>query len=117
MTELKIERTGPRHDAGVQITLTVPWVEMEHPTMGDMRNDGAEVDAVLIAGAVPALVRQVASEHPWALHGPLYILLDEARDKARRAGQMDSALFTKLAVAQRLLNELNRASFPERSGR
>ncbi|RYH00688.1 hypothetical protein EU805_17135 [Salipiger sp. IMCC34102] len=74
--------------------------------MDEMRRDGPDGEHVLIGGAIPALVELVGREHPWSLYGPLYDLLLEKRELARRAGQMDMELFVKLAVAERLLKEL-----------
>ena len=105
-TELKIERNGPAKDADVRLTLTVPWDRMAHAIMEEMRRDGPDGDHVLIGGTIPALVELVAREHPWTLCAPLYDLLAERREYARRAGQMDTELFVKLAVAQRLLDVL-----------
>ncbi len=110
-TELKIERAGLAKDADVRLTLTVPWDRMAHAIMEEMRRDGPDGDHVLIGGTIPALVELVAREHPWALCAPLYDLLAERREYARRAGQMDTELFVKLAVAQRLLDVLRHCEY------
>lgn len=106
MTELKIERTGPADDADLRLTITVPWDRMAHKIMKEIRTWGPDGDQVLLGGAIPALAELVGREHPWSLYGPLYNLLNDRREFAERAGQMNMALFVKLGVAELMLGEL-----------
>ena len=92
MTELTIERIDPGPDGvagGVRLTATVPWSEMTKRTMDKMierrvalpaddeEDDDVFVsgdlpvdhDALLIVGAIPAVVTAVARLRPHAMYG------------------------------------------------
>ena len=105
-TELKIERTGPAKDADVRLTLTVPWDQMAHAIMEEMRRDGPDGDHVLIGGAVPALTDLLGREHGGALFAPLYERLLEEMEQDRRPGEDDERMAAGFAAARRFLNGL-----------
>jgi len=116
--ELKIERTGPAHDADVRLTATIPWSQMSHRVMEDLRQQWGQLedfedDAALIAGAIPSVVKLVGHQRPQVMWGPLNAYaweLDEQRvrlSKHRRGDQNEEAwLDAKYKTVSVLLREL-----------
>ncbi len=116
--ELKIERTGPAHDSDVRLTVTIPWSQMSYRVMEDLRQqwgrlEGFKEDAVLIAGAIPAVVQLVGHQRPQVMWGPLNAYaweLDEQRIRLsshRRGDRNEEAwLDAKFETVSVLLREL-----------
>ncbi|MEM6693517.1 MAG: hypothetical protein AAF626_02500 [Pseudomonadota bacterium] len=108
-TELKIERVNPGADGapgGVRLTATVPWSEMSKVVMDgfverrvavpddstpiDMDDvfvsgdDPVDHDALLVAGATPAVVDSVARLRPSTMYGLLNGYACELREQRER---------------------------------
>ncbi|MEM8575819.1 MAG: hypothetical protein AAF830_13825 [Pseudomonadota bacterium] len=137
-TELKIEHVDPGADGtpgGVRLTATVPWSEMNKWTMDRfverrvavpddstpkdeddvyVSGDGPiDYDALLIVGAVPALVAAVARQCPFAVYGVLngYAWeMEEQRDHLTNRDHRDRDeelwLSAQLMAVSKLLREL-----------
>ena len=140
MTELTIERVEPgpnRVAGGVRITATVPWSDMTRWTMDKMverrvalpADDDVEDevfvsgempinrDALLVVGAIPAVVAAVARLHLPTIYGVLngYMLeLEEQRERLAGRGRRNchelAWLDAELETISVLLRELRFAS-------
>ncbi|MEL6467763.1 MAG: hypothetical protein AAFQ58_22580 [Pseudomonadota bacterium] len=108
-TELRIERVNPGTDGapgGVRLTATVPWSEMAKEVMDGFverrvavpddstpmdiddvfvsGDDPVDYEALLVAGAVPAVVASVARLRPSTMYGILNGYAWELREQRER---------------------------------
>ncbi len=113
-TELKIEHVDPGADGapgGVRLTATVPWSEMNRRTMDRFverrvavpddstprdeddvyvtDNGPIDYDALLIVGAVPAIIATVARLCPFVVYGVLNGYAWEMEDQRNRLAKRD----------------------------
>lgn len=144
-TELKIERFEPGAQGvprGIQITATVPWSEMTRwtmdrfverrvsvPTDEDFEEEEGvfvsgdepiDYDAMLIVGAVPALVAAVARLRPSSVYGLLNGYAwemekerDRIADKKHRSRDEELWLTAQLTAVSKLLRELRFAEMKD----
>ncbi|MBN2906356.1 MAG: hypothetical protein JXJ18_06595 [Rhodobacteraceae bacterium] len=142
-TELKIEHVDPGADGvpgGVRLTATVPWSEMNRRTMDRFverrvavpddstpkdeddvyvsNNGPIDYDALLLVGAVPALVAAVARLRPFAVYGVLNGYAWEMEEQRNRVAKRDHRdrneelwLSAQMMAVSKLLRELRFADF------